>query len=170
MLSRIEDLEKIENQGMNSDTGEDTEGHDYLLTRVNIREHEAIPQMQVDSIKDCSFLFKKTVLDDSDVTVFEENKYLVNDMVIQDWRIMRKLPKQTILGGMEVKVQLEKHFRVPFPIGQFDFVIASTEKDFSLVNVDDGTRQIIVKCDSIDGFCITTEEGKAFDFHFTSSN
>lgn len=34
----------------------------------------------------------------------------------------------------------------------------------------EGTIQLLVKCrtDGSTAFCITTEEGKAFDFHFTS--
>ena len=57
MLSMIHDLGKIESHGMDSDTGNSS--RDYLLTRVNVREDEATPQIQVDDIKHSSFLFKK---------------------------------------------------------------------------------------------------------------
>ena len=101
MLALIEDLENIENHGMNSDTG-DEEDCSFLLTQVNMRENEVSTQMQIKSIKNSSFLFKKIALDNSDVTVFDDNKYLVNYMVIQDWHLVRKLPRRTIFGGLEV--------------------------------------------------------------------
>ena len=85
MLAGIDShhTQKIE-AGMNSDTAVRSKYfNNHLLTKVNVREDEAIPQMKVENIQHSSFLFKKhDNLEESDVTVLEENKYLVNDMVI----------------------------------------------------------------------------------------
>lgn len=56
MLANVEDLEQIEAHNMNSDTGNG--GADFLLTRVNVTEAGASPQLQVVNIKHTSFLFK----------------------------------------------------------------------------------------------------------------
>ena len=128
-----------------------------------MRGDEATPQMQVENIQHSSFLFKKhDDLDRSDVTVLQENKYLVNDMVIQDWHLVRRVHNPD-------DVDFTVHIRSPFRIGKFDFVIVGSVKGWHLVNVDDGTNQLLVKCHGLQGFCITTEDSKAFDFHFTCS-
>ena len=67
------------------------------------------------------------------MTVLEENKYLVNEMVIQDWHLIRRL---TNLDGL----QITAHIRSPFRIGQFDFVIVGSASGWHLVNLDDGAN------------------------------
>ena len=118
-----------------------------------------MPQIQVDDIKHSSFLFKRHFLHEFDMTVLSDNKYLVKDMVIQDWHLVRKLHSP-----------FGRTIRVPFQIGQSDFVIAGDTRGWHLVNLDDGTIQLLVKCIAEStGFSITTEEGKGFDLHFTST-
>ena len=95
-------------------------------------------------------------------------------MVIQDWHLVRKLHTLPVENYM-------KPIGMPFKVGQSDFVIVGDEKGWHLANLDDGNVQLLVKCQSYGdiinrngdrfngtGFSITTEEGKGFDFHFTS--
>ena len=98
------------------------------------------------------------------MTVLSDDKYFVRDMVIQDWHLVRRLHNPDGLN-------FTAHIRSPFRIGQNDFVIAGSVKGWHLVNVYDGTKQLLVNCNVSygHGFCITTEEGCSFDFHFTSS-
>ena len=98
---------------MNSDTGNWDDS--YLLARVNVREDEGTPQIQVNDIKYSSFLFKRHELRNSDVTVLSDIKYLVHDMVIQDWHLMRKLHNLDAYHGCTI--------RVPFQIGQLGLVV-----------------------------------------------
>ena len=118
--------------------------------------------MQVVSYENSSLLLKKHHLTDSDMIVLENNKYLINDLIIQDWKLVRKLNN---LDGLTLK----NLTRMPI---QSDFFIFSSGygESWHLVNVNDGTIQLLIKCDGANaGFCIATGVGKEFDFHFASS-
>ena len=83
MLAEVDDLEKIESHGMNSHSGNDD--NIYLLTRVKVIEDEAIPRIQVQSIKHSSLLFKGCDLRYSDILVLASDKFLVHNLIVHQF-------------------------------------------------------------------------------------